>query len=393
MKAAMQAHCSMPSKVAKRNGQSGPILNAPKGTLNYQDSTTDPMLKGYRIIYGLVEADCWWAGYLSTSPIIRSEDVRVFPTAPENLYQAESFTKWLSLIDRGARIHTQAITPFLGPNPDARLETAGSVWNLLILISLRMYEYNDRLSIATADSNQLEPWRIYDEDQRSHDIVSLVVGLSSTSDVLRSTDLNSVVLWHASCMKMGANMQCFELAAGRGGAEPAASALEDISSWSQTSSARRSILHAAQIFRILSDRKVSDIIHPHSVVALFQAALVLGLYIFTLPFDNTSGHYIELTDPLDWVSMGRLGLAERAHSSTTGGKSDVAKQFIANGGPFSLSGARLEGGYLPARKTLLHCADLMEGMGRWKSTTFSQILHIMSDDLTDDDSIDHIKHR
>jgi hypothetical protein len=27
----------------------------------------------------------------------------------------------------------------------------------------------------------------------------------------------------------------------------------------------------------------------------------------------------------------------------------------------------------------------MEGMGRWKSRTFSQILHIMSDDLTDYD--------
>jgi hypothetical protein len=244
------------------------------------------------------------------SPIIRSETVRVFPTASEDLYQAKSFTIWLSLVDRGARTHTQAITPFLGSNLDTRFETAGSVWNLLILISLRMYEYNDRLSIATADSNQLEPWRIYDEDQRSRDIVSLVVDLSKRPDILHSADLNSVVLWHASCMKMGANMQCFELAAGRGGAEPAASALEDISSWSRTPSARRSILHAAQIFRILSDRKVSDIIHPHSVVALFQAALVLGLYIFTLPSDNTGDRCIELIDPVNWVLVGRLGLAE-----------------------------------------------------------------------------------
>ena len=256
-----------------------------------------------------------------------------------------------------------------------------------------MFEYNDRLSVATADSNQLEPWRIYDEDERSRDIVSLVVGLSMISDILRSTDLNSVVLWHASCMKMGANMQCFELAAGRGGAEPAASALEDIASWSQTRSARRSILHAAQIFRILSDRKVSDIIHPHSVVALFQAALVLGLYIFTLPSENTGDACIELIDHVDWSSVGRLGLAEVTQTSSVGCRADVATRFIANGGPFSLSGVRLEGGYLPARKTLLHYADLMEGMGRWKSTTFSRILHIMSDDLTDDDSLDYSRHR
>ena len=48
-----------------------------------------------------------------------------------------------------------------------------------------------------------------------------------------------------------------------------------------------------------------------------------------------------------------------------------------------MTGIVLEGGYLAARRTLLHCSDLMEGMGRWKSRTFSQILHIMSDDLTD----------
>jgi hypothetical protein len=128
-KAAMQVHCSMISKVTKRNGQPGPTLNAQKGTLNHQDSTAVPMLKGYRIIYGLIEADCWWAGYLSTSPIIRSEDVRVFPTAPENLYQAESFTKWLSLIDRGARTHT-------GYHCLPRSESRRPTWNRGLRVEL-----------------------------------------------------------------------------------------------------------------------------------------------------------------------------------------------------------------------------------------------------------------
>jgi hypothetical protein len=199
-------------------------------------------------------------------------------------------------------------------------------------------------------------------------------------------------------MILGANMRYFELAAGRSGPEPAVAALEDISSWSQTPSARRSVLHAAHIYKLLFDRKVSDIVNPHSVVALFHAALVLGLYIFTLPpttptcgVNNT---YIELLDIVDWISVGQLGLIDTPPSTspTAFSPSDthttLVRKFIQNGGPFSITGVALEGGYLAARRTLLHCADLMEGMGRWKSRTFSQILHIMSDDLTDYDGKD-----
>jgi hypothetical protein len=192
-------------------------------------------------------------------------------------------------------------------------------------------------------------------------------------------------------MVLGANMRYFELAAGRSGPEPAVNALEDISTWSQTPSARRSVLHAAHIYKLLFDRKVSDIVNPHSVVALFHAALVLGLYIFTLPPSPTcpiNDSCIELLDLVDWISVGQLGFIDTNPSSSSPTlpyptpTSDVVK-FIRRGGGFSITGIALEGGYLAARRTLLHCADLMEGMGRWKSRTFSQILHIMSDDLTD----------
>jgi hypothetical protein len=183
-------------------------------------------------------------------------------------------------------------------------------------------------------------------------------------------------------------MRYFELAAGRSGPEPAVSALEDISVWSQTPSARRSVLHAAHIYKLLFDRKVSDIVNPHSVVALFHAALVLGLYIFTLPPTITcdiNDNCIELLDLVDWISIGQLGFINTPQSPSGFGEASMVVKFICNGGPFSITGIALEGGYLAARRTLLHCADLMEGMGRWRSRTFSQILHIMSDDLTDYD--------
>ncbi|KAF2874788.1 hypothetical protein BDV95DRAFT_603581 [Massariosphaeria phaeospora] len=346
-----------------------------------------------RIIFGLLETDCWYATYLSTSPMIRPESVQILPPSEYNLYHANSATKWFHLVQRGARIQALRITPSYLPTPGLKLDSS-SFRTLLTLLLLRIYEANDRLANASGPQKQREPWRLYSEDPRSRDLIPLLVNLSSSSiDALRTADLNSAVLWHASCMMLGANIRYFELAAGRAGSGPAVAALEDISAWAQTPSARRSVLHAAHIFKLLFDRKVSDIVNPHSVVALFHAALVLGLYIFTLVPNNSfamNENCIELLDLVDWKCVGQVGLIDTAHSPgpQLGFGDGSVLNFIRNGGPFSITGIALEGGYLAARRTLLHCADLMDGMGRWKSRTFSQILHIMSDDLTEMDGPD-----
>lgn len=336
-----------------------------------------------RITFGLMQADCWWSGHLSSSPIIRPELVQVYPVTNQSLYQAETPAAWCRVVRNGTPAHIDAITPYPDLAPEPNPHSLDLACNQLTLISLRMLEASDRLGVKN-DHRHLEPWRVYAEDERSRGIVSLVVSFRSIDD------LNSLVLWHKLGMKLGANMQHFELAAGRAGAGPAATALEHIAAWTQTQTARRSILHAAHIYRLLSDRKVSDIVHPHSIVALFHAALVLGLYVFTVsPASQSEGAgraRYELSKPVDWANVLDLGLAD--NKSFSGGSS-AATHFIMNGGPVSMSNITLEGGYSAARKTLLHCADLMEGMGRWKSRTFSQILHIMSDDLTEFTGPDH----
>ncbi|KAL1603704.1 hypothetical protein SLS60_005293 [Paraconiothyrium brasiliense] len=319
-----------------------------------------------------------------------SDLITILPPSEYNLYHANSPTKWFNLVQRGARINSNRITPSYLPTPGLKLDS-GTLRSLLTLFLLRVYEANDRLANINGPHKPIEPWRVYSEDPRSRELIPLLVNFSSSSiDALRTADLNSAVLWHSACMMLGANMRYFELAAGRAGSGPAVAALEDISAWSQTPSARRSVLHAAHIFKLLFDRKVSDIVNPHSVVALFQAALVLGLYIFTLPPTSTCGindNCIELLDIIDWTHVGQVGLIDSPHSpSASLGFGDASLvNFIRNGGPFSITGIALEGGYLAARRTLLHCADLMDGVGRWKSRTFSQILHIMSDDLTETD--------
>lgn len=333
-----------------------------------------------RITYGLIQADCWWSGHLLSSPIIRPELVQVYPVTNQSLYQAESSREWACLVSNGTPAHLVSITPSPDLAPAPNPQSLDLACNQLTLISLRMCEANDRLGVKN-NHQHLEPWRIFAEDERSCGVVPLVVSFRSI------TDLNSLVLWHKLCMKLSANMQHFELAAGRGGAEPATIALEHILTWTQTSTARRSILHAAHIYKLLSDRKVSEIVHPHSIVALFHAALVLGLYIFTVQpstiLVSTDSISYELSDSVDWDTIGEVGLSHPEQTSGATVIKSPAARFIESGGPVSLGNVTLEGGYAAARKTLLHCADLMEGMGRWKSRTLSQILHIMSDDLTE----------
>lgn len=336
-----------------------------------------------RVTFGLIQADCWWSGHLLSSPIIRPELVQVYPVINQSLYQADSATAWNRIVSNGMPAHINAITPYPELAPAPSPHSLDLPCNQLTLISLRMLEANDRLGVKNGHRD-VEPWRAYANDERSRGIVSLVTSFRSI------TDLNSIVLWHKLGMKLGANVQHFELAAGRAGARPAAIALEQIATWTQTLGARRSILHATHIYKLLSDRKVSDIVHPHSIVALFHAALVLGLYVFTVPPEvntqyNSSPTY-ELSEPVDWSAIGDLGLTDPKQSPDT---NSAAARFINRGGSVSMGNATIEGGYAAARKTLLHCADLMEGMGRWKSRTFSQILHIMSDDLTEFDGPDH----
>jgi hypothetical protein len=310
----------------------------------------------------------------------------VYPVTHQSLYQAESSTAWCRIVESGTPMHINAITPYPDAAPAPESQSLDLVYNQITLILLRMCEASDRLG-AKDHHQHLEPWRVFAEDQRSCGIVPLVVGFKSI------TDLNSVVLWHALCMKLGANLQHFELAAGRGGAGPAATALEHISTWSQLPTARRSIIHAAHIYKLLSDRKVSDIVHPHSVVALFHAALVLGLYIFTvrppIPVDNTDSTSFDILDIVDWAATGQLGLTSSQQPPIVGRTDLASTRFIKTGGSLNMATVAIEGGYAAARKTLLHSADLMEGMGRWKSRTFSQILHIMSDDLTEFNGPDH----
>lgn len=270
-------------------------------------------------------------------------------------------------------------------------------YSLLSVIKLCLCDATHRHFLPSDNwdrHDHLIPWKCFKDDLRGRSLVSVTLSLSPCVTASpKITDLNSLVLWHNICMTLNANLQIFELAAGRGGAGRAEKALADIIDWSQTPAARRACIHAGQVFKLLAGRKVSDSITLNALTALFHAALVLSLYLFAVPRDdnmtaaNGSGRIYDVLEDVDWITVGDSGMSDRAEGESPGMSFDATQfsnpttAFIEVGGTVSIGGTLSLPGYGSCRTTLLEYAHLMDGMGAWKPRTLSRILHIMSDVL------------
>ncbi|KAH6976475.1 hypothetical protein BKA56DRAFT_488082 [Ilyonectria sp. MPI-CAGE-AT-0026] len=341
-----------------------------------------------RLILHLVQLDCWYSSYLAVDPTLRPECVHLIPTCDEALFQASTLDKWSRMRpDFGQMDYPVISASYYGtPMPSMSFDMNST---LLMLLQLRFAAASTILDRAPRDNEsqfKLLPWKIFTEDARHRSLVNLTVDLAKAADAKdRSFDMNNAISWHAFCMMLGANLPLFETAAGRSGPTTAAQALKDISNWAFTSSARRSCIHAAHIFNLLLNRRVSDPVKLHSIIALFQASLVLGLYIFAIPTQDSTDLY-NLYDDVDWVSLGSVGLSDLSEEIVQPGSTLApATRFILRGGGASLSDFMLKPGYTQACKCWLHFASLMLGLGRWKSRSFSRILHVMCNNLSDMD--------
>ncbi|KAJ4501959.1 hypothetical protein HRR83_009487 [Exophiala dermatitidis] len=353
-----------------------------------------------RLILGLLLADSWFSNLLSKAPIIRSESVCAVAPCDEALFQAKSATQWQSLLRSGKSqsaptfriedLHKQDMEPI------GRLGYLGRS-SLLALLQIQILEAYQRLM----PSDQLVvgsfiPWHVYTGDARAKTTIPAVLAANHAAGPLAKVDdTNCVVLWHSLCIMLLADFRMFELAAGRHGAAPATGALENISQWSQTQAARRACVHAAQNFKLMSERRVSDNVTIHSVTALFSSALVLGLYLFMVNPESVASRQgtapVELaeSDP-NWIELQDLGFRDESldlqpeRSLTTNREDEQFSpvyQFVKHGGTISLNGVVHQGGYESARRVLLDFANLMDGISGRRLRTFTQVLHIMSDDL------------
>lgn len=354
-----------------------------------------------RLIASLVTTDWWFGNYSSVTPIIRPEMIELWLPCDDELFKAQTPERWQQLVNSGKPLSMPTIRPrtfHLRGSLDSIFHlqkplAAFSLHTLLSSVKLCVCDAQHRHFLISDDwdrHDHLVPWQTHRHDVRARSLVQVVISLTRTVTGPSSQDLNALVLWHNLCMTLSANIQIFELAAGRAGAGPGQKALSDISEWSQTPAARRACIHAAQTFKILSNRKVSDTIMLNSMTALFTSALVLGLYLYQSPpatqpnVGMGASQPFELLDEVDWTLAGDCGLAESSEDPLMLFEhmhDDAAINFIKFGGPVSIGGAVATSGYESARRVLLDYAHLMDGMGPWKPRTFSKILHIMSNVL------------
>ncbi|KKK12250.1 hypothetical protein ARAM_002700 [Aspergillus rambellii] len=343
-----------------------------------------------RLITGLLLLDSWYSSFLSTSPILVPDSIQLILPCNESLFRASCSMRWTQLVRGGKHLLMPTV---LAPSENVAIPSLGSpvedfcMHGVLAMVQLRLSEAYHRL-LSNRASYPFAPCHTYAMDGRARCLPSLQLQIAEKyGEVLDRLNPNAAIMWHNICMALTADIQIFDLAAGRAGPAPARKALDDIAAWSQTPAARRACLHAAHIYKTMTNRKASD--HPlfHSIFSLFSAALVLGLYICMVPNSSelrVGGTSIELLDDIDWQRVGTEGFTsfmEPRGTETFAPSDDPAVNFIRNGGTVYFRGVPFQGGYQSARRILLDYAGLLKDAGHWSVRKFSYVLHIMSDVL------------
>jgi hypothetical protein len=328
-----------------------------------------------------------------TSPVMQTDGIQVILPCDAALFQATSAKKWSHLIASGYSVCMPTMSlssdDISLPKLSRTLEPLG-MNGILSTVRLRISRDFHRLlsgSQHRAMQQSFVPWKIFETDARAKYTPYLVLQvIKSYGTMLSNMSPNCMVLWHNMCIMLTADIRIFELGAGCDGATAARQALDDIALWTQTAAARRACLHAAQTFKLMSNRRASDGDPFHASSGLFISALILGLYVFMAnPNAESSGTVtsgFDLTDDVDWNIVGSEGMSK---DSGVDSVDDLAVNFIRNGGSICFDGVIHQPGYEAARRILLDYARLLEDIGRWRVRTnqFSRVLRIMSDALVD----------
>ncbi|KAB8232219.1 FTFMHR domain-containing protein [Aspergillus alliaceus] len=346
-------------------------------------SATEGQLLDKSLFESISDNDLKWKAWSKVESVKR-----------EALYEANNSMQWMQLVRGG---QCMLMPTVVSPSENVEIAALDShidrfgMNGVLSIVQLRLSESYHRL-LSKRASYPFAPCHTYAMDGRARCLSALQLQIASKyGRNLDRLDPNAIILWDNMCMNLTADIQIFELAAGRAGPDPARKALDNIAAWSQTPAARRACMHAAHVYKVMINRKASDPITFHSVVSLFSAALVLGLYIYTVPrsAEPQSGSTpIELLDDIDWNNLGTEGFT--SFMEPNGSHSSVATHnpvvdFIRNGGTVYLRGAPFQGGYQSARRILLDYAGLLKDTGKWSVRKFSHVLYIMSDVLMDTD--------
>jgi hypothetical protein len=345
------------------------------------------------MILFLLWLDMAYTRLMGTAGVVEMDKVEVSLPCEAVLFEAPTTASFLKAANHGAqitmpRMHMQ--------NAHAAVQSTLnhiSVQTLLGALYLQSAAARHRLLAGNRtllEAYSFTPAEAFAVDRKAKDIMTTLVLLPSMhANVLQSRNTVTALAWNNLCIVLTADLDLLEVASGREGMESTRAALVHIATWSRSASARRAVLHAAQIFYILSSSRVPESYISRPDLLLFISALVLSLYLFVSSGEEDSYHLpaLELLQEIDWTAVEGEGLMNSLEIYRSGPFSDrqlrsnssnAARNFIRYGGLVSFAGEPQQGGGVAARKILLNYAHLLDDFGKWNGSRYSQLLRTMS---------------
>ncbi|CRK37871.1 hypothetical protein BN1723_015263, partial [Verticillium longisporum] len=316
-----------------------------------QERQTDAAWKSWariesakRVVAYLVVTDCLYTSSIGPKPMTQVDMLHIHAPCPAKLFDAVDATSWAKLASMSpATFIDPPVLDFQGHKATLPTTLSASVMGMHTLLSatwLYIADLRYRTLPSSTDPlrNSLYPGEIFQESSTGATIAPLLREIyASDHEGLLASDPNAMAFWNNMCVNLTANLDLFEIAAGREGMEAGKTALEKIFVWAQTAHARRACLHAAQVYVCMAKRKISDGTMFMSEIALFNAALVLGLYVYAAPDTLETGTEapLELLDDVDWNQIGDEGLP--GWNMEQSDCSYAARRFISEGGAISFN--------------------------------------------------------
>ncbi|KAJ4113985.1 hypothetical protein NW769_004765 [Fusarium oxysporum] len=369
-----------------------PILKVRKGA-----QSPDNLWKAWarvesvkRLICCLLYLDMAYARLMSTSGVIAIDKVEIHLPCDDALFEdATTATAFLRLVQQGACITMPRmnVRSFHELSPSKLNQNSTQI--LLRSLYLRLIAAKARLSEKhgrNENSQSISLAESFSTDDDYKTIIADVVLLPKAhASFLGERHQNNALGWHYLCILLTTDVDLLETACGRDGLEAAEDSLVHVFRWSQSSSARRALLHAAQVFSILDSCLVRESYLTRPDLVLFVSALVISQYFLVTSYtgNGSGGPAFELLRDVDWTTVGDEGFGRATGYLPLGRlgretvNSNPAIGFINKGGSVSFAGEVQGLGGVAAKKIARKFAHLMDGFGKWDGCSYSQLLRVM----------------
>lgn len=324
--------------------------------------------------------------------MVNIDTVELPLTCEAVLFEATNLARFRGASERAARLLMPCIAfrdfgTTAPPTLDCiSLQTVLTMFYLRISAARHRLPVNETLAI---DSQSFSPAEAFARDSTTSCVVENILLLPSLYlKQLQRGDTMNALAWNNLGLSLTADVDLMEIASGRKGLEAAQVAMATVGKWAKSASARRAILHAAQIFSVLSSTRLRESNTARPDLLLFTSALVLSMYLFVVDKEDedNDSHPFELLQEVDWAAVGGAGVLQIPESSVSQPDDqslqhpkNEALDFIRHGGCVSFAGETLDGGTNIARKIMTNYVHLLDELGKWRGSRYSQLLRTMSD--------------